>query len=106
MNNSRFGQLVKDSWEAPCMGNPMAIVTMKLKRLKPVLRDLNQKSYSNINLRVKAAREDLIQHQTHMANAIVDGQMRTKEKELLKIYVELSMAEKEFFKQKSRIRWL
>lgn len=61
MKHHTFANIVKNPWDEPCNGTPMFKVSSKLKRLKPELRQLNKKWYINLSLRVKAAREDLVQ---------------------------------------------
>ncbi|KAI8572120.1 hypothetical protein RHMOL_Rhmol01G0173700 [Rhododendron molle] len=80
--------------------------SLKLRRLKFVLKDLNFKCFSNICSRVAQAREELSQVQSLCFSNPFDATLCAKEKEVLRTFMELSLAEEEFKKQKSRVQWL
>lgn len=106
MKDHSFGSITSNSWNQACTGSAMFQVSAKLKMLKPELKELNKKWYSRLSLRVQAAKEELGQFQTSIQHGQVDNQSRMKEKDLLQKYVQLSMAEEEFYKQKSGVVWL
>ncbi|XVF65103.1 hypothetical protein PTKIN_Ptkin09bG0219800 [Pterospermum kingtungense] len=47
-SHSTFEDVVRSSWQVHVQGNPMQALHAKLKRLKPKLKELNMKFYSNI----------------------------------------------------------
>ncbi|XP_058211589.1 uncharacterized protein LOC131323761 [Rhododendron vialii] len=79
MKNHQFKALVINSWVQPQSGSAMLSFSLKLKRLKPVLRNLNSQW---------------------------DDSIRDLEKDVVRTYMELSAAEESFKKQKSRVNWL
>ncbi|KAH7863070.1 hypothetical protein Vadar_012922 [Vaccinium darrowii] len=106
MKHHQFKVLVRTSWDAPLNGSAMFRLTMKLKRLKPVLRELNKKCFSNISHRVVEARQHMDALQLLCAQNAGDDNIRAQEKEAVRLYMELSAAEESFKKQKSRVNWL
>jgi len=106
MRHNSFKQVLKDSWDQPSSGYAMYQVFTKLKRLKVDLKKLKHEFYSNITLRVKVVKADLVAQQCLMQQGRVTTDMRNKETTLLQIYVSLCAAEEEFMKQKFRIKWL
>ena len=106
MRHNDFGDVVNQSWCQPIEGFAMYKVTIKLRRLKTVLRKFNANHYCNITVRVKEAYEELKLCQSKMQNFRVTADMRCREKELLVKYVNLREAEEDFFRQKSRVKWL
>lgn len=56
MKHHSFKDLVFDSWIKPISGSAMLRLSLKLKSLKPILRDLNANCFSNISGRVVEAR--------------------------------------------------
>lgn len=87
-----------------CCG--MQGLSKRLKRLKPALKELNQKFYSNISSRVGKPREELAQVQTLCFNNRHDADLCNREKDMMSKFVELLAAEESFKKQKSRVNWL
>lgn len=59
MKHHKFKELVSSSWSIPISGSAMLRVSLKLKRLKPILSDLNATCFSNISGRVVEARQNL-----------------------------------------------
>lgn len=51
MKHHKFKEPVSTSWAVPMNGSAMLRLSLKLKRLKPVLRDLNSQCYSNFRER-------------------------------------------------------
>ncbi|XP_028074449.1 uncharacterized protein LOC114276810 [Camellia sinensis] len=62
-NHSSFLLSVHGVWVKFIKGSPMFRVCQKLKTLKPILRDLNKKEYSEISIRVGAAKDQLLNSQ-------------------------------------------
>ncbi|KAH7840355.1 hypothetical protein Vadar_015873 [Vaccinium darrowii] len=106
MKHHKFKDIVQNSWAVPVAGSAMFRLSMKLKRLKPVLRDLNHTCFSNISGRVEEAKQHMAHLQLLCAQNVGDENIRAQEKEVVRLYMELSAAEESFKKQKSRVRWL
>lgn len=94
------------SWCLPVAGSSCLRLCEKLRRLKPVLRAFNKKFFSKIGERVCQAREELIHVQEQCAQGPYDSALVDFEQELYVKFVELSLAEESFKKQKSRVQWL
>lgn len=59
MKHHSFKELVGQSWNQPTTGSAMLKLSLKLRRLKPFLQELNTQCFSNISRRVIAARRHL-----------------------------------------------
>ncbi|XP_058189338.1 uncharacterized protein LOC131306924 [Rhododendron vialii] len=105
MKHHKFKSLVSDSWVQPVSGSAMLRLSLKLKRLKPVLWDLNANCFSNISGRVGDARQTMETLQDLCNQNIGDDNLRFQEKEAVRVFMELSVAEESFKKQKSRCGW-
>ncbi|XP_039071720.1 uncharacterized protein LOC120218899 [Hibiscus syriacus] len=57
--NENFLRVVKDSWLEQCGGNTMQLLFNKLKRLNPLLKELNRSHFSDISSRVVVKRAEL-----------------------------------------------
>ncbi|KAH7850084.1 hypothetical protein Vadar_027677 [Vaccinium darrowii] len=107
MKHHSFKDLLVQSWNAPVDGSSSLLqFSLKLKRLKLVLKDLNKRCFSNLCSRVGQAREELCHLQSLCFSNPHDADLCAKEKELLRSFMELSLAEEDFKKQKSRVKWL
>lgn len=106
MQHPGFRDTLIESWNEVVLGKPMFILSSKLKRLKGVLKKLNLHYYSNISMKVSAAKEELDRIQSQYFQAPFDLVLCNTEKEVLAKYVELRLAEESFFKQKARVKWL
>lgn len=58
-----FCDLVEGSWKDDVSGTPMYQLVQKLKRLKPILKQLNKDGYSDIQVRETKAYQELLQAQ-------------------------------------------
>ncbi|XP_039064930.1 uncharacterized protein LOC120210236 [Hibiscus syriacus] len=74
--NEDFLRVVKDSWQGHCVGDPILILFTKLECLKPLLKNLNRSSFSDIVGRVVAKRAELEAIQIH--NLDQEGELNTK----------------------------
>lgn len=106
MKHHSFKDLVSDSWIKPISGSAMLRLSLKLKRLKPNLRDLNANCFSNISGRVVEARQHMESLQARCTQHIRDENLKNQEVEAVKVFMELSAVEESFKKQKSRVNWL
>lgn len=106
MKHHQFKELVQNSWLLPVTGSPMVRLSLKLRRLKPVLRDLNANCFSNISGRVMEARTQMENLQNLCSQNPGNESLREMEKKAIRVFMELSAAEESFKKQKSRVNWL
>ncbi|KAH7848240.1 hypothetical protein Vadar_001278 [Vaccinium darrowii] len=106
MKHEKFKEEVQKSWMLPINGPIWSRLDGKLKRLKPVLRSFNKKFYSQISERVIQAREELGQVQLQCAQDPSNTTLVDTKKVLYLKFVDLSLAEEAFKKQKSRVQWL
>ena len=81
--------------------------SLNLKILKPVLKALNQRNYSDISKKVLEAKADLEKIQGISCNSPYDLELCNKEKEALCKFVELRAAEESTKKQSLELNgWL
>ncbi|XP_039024717.1 uncharacterized protein LOC120157747 [Hibiscus syriacus] len=103
--NENFLRVVKDSWQEDCGGNAMQLLFNKLRRLKPVLKELNRSYYSDIYGRVAEKRAEL--ESIQLFNLVHVNQRRLEEESKLRDdLVALEDAESEFYKQRAKVHWL
>lgn len=85
MKQSSFKDSLAQSWAEPVEGSSMMLrFSLKLRRLKFVLKDLNLRCFSNICSRVAQAREELSQVQSLCFSNPFDATLCAKEKEVLR----------------------
>ena len=106
MNNEKFQSILIASWEEQVVGTKMYQIYMKLKRLKPCLKELNKKQFSNITDRVRVAKEELNNVQVLIQQGGGSNDIRKQEMECKLKYVSLCKDEETFYRQKSRVKWL
>ncbi|XP_028087316.1 uncharacterized protein LOC114288025 [Camellia sinensis] len=101
-----FLSLVSNEWSQYIQGVPMFRVCQKLRNLKPGLRDLNKKDFSDISTRVLVAKSDLESVQCKLdkdpSNLILQSLERTNHRH----YMDLCAVEESLAHQKSRVDWL
>ena len=81
-------------------------VCQKLKTLKPILKDLNKKEYSELSTRVGVAKDHLLNSQIKLDKDPMNLTLHEEEKAAYGRYVDLSKAEESLAHQKSRVQWL
>ncbi|KAH7833227.1 hypothetical protein Vadar_004213 [Vaccinium darrowii] len=87
-------------------GNPMDVLSQKLRKLKSLLKDFNKEFYSDIHKRVVLAHDELSILQTQRLALPYDVTLHESEKDALLKYTDLVAAEEDFNRQKSRVKWL
>ncbi|XP_039044697.1 uncharacterized protein LOC120184262 [Hibiscus syriacus] len=103
--SENFLSSVKASWLQHCDSNAMQVMFCKLKRLKPILKDLNRTQFSDISSRVAAKRAEL--EHIQLANLDATNQAGIEEEEKLQVVlVDLEMAELDFYRQRAKVHWL
>ncbi|XP_039019820.1 uncharacterized protein LOC120151429 [Hibiscus syriacus] len=103
--NENFLRVVKDSWQEQYGGNTMQLLFNKLKRLKPLLKELNSSYFSDISSIVAIKRAEL--ESIQLFNLVHVDQKRLEEESKLRYdLVALEDAESEFYKQRAKVHWL
>lgn len=102
VNHPDFLELVKASWIEPAEGNPLVLLQKKLKRLKPVLKQLHRDKLSQMNSRIKEKKEELLLvNRENLKHR--DGSVDVEKERLLFFeLMELSRTEESIIRQKSR----
>lgn len=83
MKHKLFKEILVNEWNKTEEGNLMYRVSSRLKKLKIPLRKLNKEFYSNITVRVQAAREELYAIQNSLRQNPKDVSVRRQEKEMV-----------------------
>ncbi|KAL7179504.1 hypothetical protein ACSBR1_042825 [Camellia fascicularis] len=81
-------------------------VCQKLRSLKPILKSLNKKDFSDISTRVLASKAELDSIQWKLDKDPSNSSFQLLERSLFKVYVDLSAVEESLAHQKSRVQWL
>ncbi|KAG5564631.1 hypothetical protein RHGRI_000728 [Rhododendron griersonianum] len=106
MRHDQFKEELRKSWSLPVTGSTKFKLYEQLSRLKPVLREFNKKFFSQISERVVKAREELLHVQEQCFQNPYDAALVHLEKDLHLKFIDLSLAEESFKKQKSLVQWL
>ncbi|XP_028095113.1 uncharacterized protein LOC114295119 [Camellia sinensis] len=93
-------------WRKYIRGSPMFRVCQKLKTLKPILKALNKKEFSEISTRVGVAKDHLLNSQIKLDKDPMNLTLQEEERAAYGRYVDLSKVEESLAHQKSRVQWL
>ena len=97
---------VAQDWNQYIRGVPMFRICQKLRSLKPILKSLNKKEFSDISTRVLASKAELDSIQWKLDKDPCNSSFQLLERNLFKKYVDLSAVEEKLAHQKSRVQWL
>ncbi|GKB31744.1 hypothetical protein Tco_0871145, partial [Tanacetum coccineum] len=103
----RFDELVKDSWEKPCVGdsNPMVLVKKKFQRLKQKIRPWNLEERKN-DIEEKNALQTKIRNIEVWANlGNVNPDDLVVRRGFVKDFASITKAENMDLAQRAKIRW-
>lgn len=104
VDEPNFLQVVQEAWLEKVSGDPWFILTMKLKKVKAVLRRLNS-SKGNLHALVESSRNALLLFQTALPQS--PSVIQFEEEDKLRAELQLRLKNEELFlKQKSRVKWL
>ncbi|KAH7850805.1 hypothetical protein Vadar_003220 [Vaccinium darrowii] len=106
MTHNKFSDVLLDAWSMVVHGNPMDVLSQKLRKLKSLLKDFNKEFYSDIHKRVALAHDELSILQTQCLALPYDVTLHESEKDALLKYTDLVAAKEDFNRQKSRVKWL
>lgn len=87
-------------------GTTMFILCYKLKLLKARLKQLNKESVSDISTRTTEAMNALTSVQDALHLDPYNQFLADRERDRLRVFSDLRLQEKLFYKQKSRVQWL
>ncbi|XP_028124903.1 uncharacterized protein LOC114321868 [Camellia sinensis] len=105
-DHPNFVQKVDEMWRKYIKGSPMFRVCQKLRTLKPILKNLNKKEFSDISTRVSHAKDQLVSGQIKLDKDPLNGDLQTHERVAYAKYVDLSSVQERLAHQKSRVQWL
>ncbi|XP_039031706.1 uncharacterized protein LOC120166515 [Hibiscus syriacus] len=94
---------VRDSWQAPAIGNPTHVLFVKLKRLKSYLKLLNRAYFSDISRRVLSKRDELRAIQLANLDVVTAGSLMIDELKIEEELRDLEQLELLFYKQKAKV---
>ncbi|OIT39901.1 hypothetical protein A4A49_59297 [Nicotiana attenuata] len=105
IEHPRFMTLVEEVWKEQQEHDPMRNIWQKLKRLKPLLKQLNNSEFRGITERLESTRSMLKDIQTQMSRGYSD-KLATEEKQALEYLERWSLIEESILQQKARATWL
>lgn len=105
-DHKEFIPVVRSVWCKYVKGSPMFRTCCKLRYLKPLLKDLNKKDFSDLTSRVQCLRSELESTQIKLDKVPLNLAVQANERNLCKRYVDLCKAEESLAHQKSRVNWL
>uniref|UniRef100_A0A803NI13 Uncharacterized protein n=1 Tax=Cannabis sativa TaxID=3483 RepID=A0A803NI13_CANSA len=100
-----FNAKVSQCWQGDIAGTRMFKMVSKLRRLKPLLKLINQEGFSDIQKADTIARNDLIAAQAAMTKNPLSFQLMAAEQEANKRYNEVHKAFSMFMSQKAKLNW-
>ncbi|XP_021987007.1 uncharacterized protein LOC110883597 [Helianthus annuus] len=100
-----FLNIVKDGWDANFDGVPMFRVVKKLRSLKQPIRSLLRQQ-GNLHERVSNIRKELDDLQSKVDKDPDNSSLRNLAAECQKKFMEVSLDEERFLKQKAKQKWL
>ncbi|XP_020270783.1 uncharacterized protein LOC109845967 [Asparagus officinalis] len=103
--HTEYLSIVRSIWQQDMQGYYMYKLSLKLKMLKPALKELNRRHFMNISEQVLRAKHELSDIQNRMSTDLFNSHLISKEKECLKKYTSLLQCEESFYRQKASIKW-
>ncbi|KAF5183018.1 Dnase i-like superfamily protein, partial [Thalictrum thalictroides] len=101
-----FKDLLLNVWNQQYAGDPVGVITAKLKLLKLKLKGWARIHFSDFHERVKTARKELHDIQEKLHNSPFDPQLAILEKQARKTYVDFAQMEELDLKQRTDCQWL
>ncbi|CAI9091332.1 OLC1v1026336C1 [Oldenlandia corymbosa var. corymbosa] len=100
-----FLKEVKASWSEPIKCTCMYQLVRKLKRLKPVLKQLNRHQFPDIQQQMQQVMVSLQQIQERVGQNPTDESLQKREREEYKNYIAVCKAHESFIYQKAKEFW-
>ncbi|XP_075085046.1 uncharacterized protein LOC142168283 [Nicotiana tabacum] len=104
-NHDSFLQLVEQIWKNNMADNKMKDIWLKLKTLRPLLKQLNNEEFKFISHKIKKTRDELINTQENISNKYSD-ELVEMERQQLHNLEKWSMIEEKALHQKSKAHWI
>ncbi|XP_074298927.1 uncharacterized protein LOC141629907 [Silene latifolia] len=101
-----FESTVKDSWQQELRGTPMYRVVQKLKRLKPVLKNLNKAQFSDIENLTNVTELALKHFQQQLIQDPMNDTLCNAEKDYANDLIKLVKARNSYLAQKAKEAWI
>lgn len=106
ITNPQFRHLVEETWQTEVHGHPMYRFVTRLKVLKGKIKKLHRDKYSDIEVRIQKAKEELIATQHQLLLGCLNCDLMEKEKALRQEYMELLSVEGQLLRQRSKVEWM
>ncbi|XP_028074557.1 uncharacterized protein LOC114276918 [Camellia sinensis] len=106
VDHKDFSSVVSIVWNQYIHGLPMFRVCQKLKYLKPELKALNKKDFSDITTRVQTSKSELFSAQCKLDKDLCNSDLQKLERNIYKQHVDLLAVEESLAHQKSRVQCL
>lgn len=81
-----YDELVAGSWRKNVIGTPMFQIVTKLRRLKPILKEINRNTFGDIHIAEEEARIKLLEVQEELQHKPMDVELRNQEKIARTVY--------------------
>ncbi|XP_074277923.1 uncharacterized protein LOC141601530 [Silene latifolia] len=104
--DKNFVQLITDAWQTDIAGHRMYTIVRKLKLIKPVLKQLNKDSYSDIEGLCNEAERRLEKVQQDLIGNMGDKDLMNQEYEANQQVQFLQKAKFSFLQQQAKAAWL
>jgi hypothetical protein len=98
-------QVIADSWSNVVLGNPMHILSTKLKLLKNNLKIWNKNYFGTVNDLVSSAETNLQQVQAHIQQFGHTDSLLAQEKTAGAAYEDALNRQEAFWQEKARLNW-
>ncbi|XP_028099266.1 uncharacterized protein LOC114298836 [Camellia sinensis] len=106
VDHKEFIPIAQSVWWKYVQGSPMFRTCCKMRSLKPLLKGLNKRDFSDLSSRVQCARSELENARIKLDKDPLNLEFQVNERNLCKKYVDLCNAEESLAHQKSRVQWL
>ncbi|XP_062075600.1 uncharacterized protein LOC133779685 [Humulus lupulus] len=100
-----FDAKVAQSWNEGAVGTEMFKLTMKLKRLKQVLKSINKEGFSDLQQQALEAKNTLLELQGRINIDPLNSHLLLEEQSAREKFIKLSKAYSLFLAQKAKITW-
>ncbi|XP_062096274.1 uncharacterized protein LOC133802055 [Humulus lupulus] len=100
-----FDGKIAQSWKEGIVGIDMFKLTVKLKRLKQVLKSINKEGFNDLQKKAMAAKEALLELQGRLNNDPLNSHLLLKEQATREKYTTISKAYSLFLAQKAKTSW-
>lgn len=78
-----FDQVVQEGWDVPIHGHAMYRMWGKLKHVKSGLKNLHNKEFANLDVRIEQLRGDLESTRLALVGSGTDSTLQSKERDLM-----------------------